>query len=291
MSSDSPAAETRQALGSLVEALHEGRSQEALELFLKDQACEIFPRGPDTLKWLTDNIGKKDSTRLIGALTRLACFNCERGLRKCENCNGAGHFDYDMVCETCLGLGSTSCDFCGGTGLASIDFIPIGLRLAVFAVRLENAEKQIEGLLKESKTSSPAQDPKAASSDCVDALFNLNRQISVLESAVGVNADLIEVPSGFSKRLSRITRKAVRVGRKGEKRLMQIIACMVVSCELQAKNTKESTETGKLARARKKYYSSLVNSKPPFAGTSLKHMSLTEAAKKLKSNRAMSHET
>jgi hypothetical protein len=144
-------------------------------------------------------------------------------------------------------------------------------------------------LLAEPTTSSSAQDPKAAFSDCVDALFNLNRQISVLESAVGVSADLLEASNRLSKRLSRIARKAVRVGSKGEKRLMQIVACMVVACELQAKNTKESTERGKLARARKKFYGSLVNSRLPFAGTYLEHMPLTEAAEKLNSSRAVSH--
>jgi hypothetical protein len=288
-SSDSPEAKTRQALESLAEALREGRSQEALELFLKDQARDIFPKGPNTLKWLTDNIGKKASKRLMGALACLACFNCDRGFRKCESCNGAGHFDHEMICESCLGLGSISCDFCGGTGLASIDFIPIGLRLAVFAVRLEIAEKQIADLMKEPVTSSPTQDPEAVFSDCVDALLDLNRQISVLESAVGVTADLIKVPGSLSRRFSRITRKAVRAAVKGEKRLKQTVACMVAACELQVKNEKEGTEMGTLTRARKKYYSALLGSKPPFVGTHLEHISLNEAAEKLNLHGAMSH--
>jgi hypothetical protein len=276
---------TNEALESLMKALQAGHSHEALELFLKDQACEIFPKGHDTLKWLNDNIGKKASTRLIGAFACLACFNCERGLRECENCDGAGHFDHDMVCESCLGLRSTSCDFCGGTGLASIDFIPIGLRLAVFAVRLENAEKHIADLFKEPITSSSTQDPDGAFGNCVDVLFNLNRQISVLESAVGVSTDLIEVPDGLSKRVSRIKHKAVRVAINGEKGLAQTVARMVGACDLQARNAKEGTETGKLARARKKFYSSLLNSKPPFAGTYLEHISLNKAAKRLIANK------
>jgi hypothetical protein len=269
--------------------LQGGHTQKALELFLKDQAHDIFPKGPDTLKWLTENVGNKAAKKLIGALARLACFNCERGLNKCENCNGTGHFDHEMVCESCLGLGSTSCDFCGGTGLTPIDFIPVGLRLGVFAIRLELPKKQIADLLRNPVVSSPAENPEGVFSSCADALLNLNRQISVLESATDVSADLIEVPGGFSKRMTRVTQKALRAAIDGEMRLAETVACMAGSCELQARNSEEGVETRKLARARKKFYSSLFSSKPPLAMTYLEHMSLREAAKKLSSNRAVSH--
>jgi hypothetical protein len=40
-------------------------------------------------------------------------------------------------------------------------------------------------------------------------------------------------------------------------------------------------ETGALARVRKRFYSALLNSRPPFSGTHLEHMSLNEASRKL----------
>jgi len=275
------APKTKQALESLLKELQRGNSHELLRLFAKDQACEIFPKGHDTLKWLTNNMGKKATSRFISALARLACFNCKGGFRKCENCDGAGHFDHEMVCESCLGLASVSCNFCGGTGLASVDFIPIGLRLAVFAVRLENAEKQIAALLKKPITSTIAEESARAFSDCVDAIFNLNKQISMLESAVGVAKDMIKFPRRLSHQVSKITGKAVQFAIKGQKRLSETIAYMIGVCELQAKKEVKGTKTYKLAVARKKFYSSMLNSTPCFADTYLEHASLNEAAKKL----------
>jgi hypothetical protein len=60
---------------------------------------------------------------------------------------------------------------------------------------------------------------------------------------------------------------------------------MVGVCELQAKNEIESTRMHKLAEARKKFYSSLLNSTPRFAGTYLEHLMLNEADKKLFTNK------
>ena len=279
-----------QALESFVNALEKGHHHEALGLFLKDQDHEIFPRDYDTLKWLIHRIGKKASTNFIEALACLACFDCEKGLRTCENCDGAGHFDYEMVCESCLGFASISCDFCGGTGLASIDFIPSDLRLAVLAVRLENAEKHIAASLKKPITSPTTDDPAKAFDGCVSTLFDLNRYISVLESAVGVAKDMIEVPSRLENKVSKITDKAVRIAIMGEKRLAEIVSCLVRVCEHQAKNETEAKKMQKLTKARKKFYRSLLHSTPRFAGTYLEHIVLNEAAKKLTSKKGVLHE-
>jgi hypothetical protein len=278
------ASTTKQALTALLKELQRGNSHELLRLFAKDQACEIFPKGYDTFKWLTRNLGKKNTAQFISALSSLACFNCKEGLQTCENCDGSGHFEHEMVCETCLGLASISCNFCGGTGLASIDYIPISLRLAVFAVRLENAEKQIAALLKKPVTSISAKEPTRAFSDCATSLLSLNRQISVLESAVSVAKDMIKVPRNLSHQFSKITRDAVQVAIKGQKRLSETVTYMIGIFEMQAKNGKKGTKMYKLTVARKQFYSSLLNSSPPFAGTYLEHISLNDAAKRLNSN-------
>jgi hypothetical protein len=278
------ASKTKQAIESILKELQRGNSHELLRLFPKDQACEIFPKGHNTLKWLTSNMGKKNTAQFISALASIACFNCKEGLWTCENCDGAGHFEHEMVCESCLGLALISCNYCGGTGLASIDFIPIGLRLAVFAIRLENAEKQIAALLKKPVTSVSAKEPDRAFSDCVTSLLSLNRQISVLDSAVGVAKDMIKVPRHLSHQVSKITSEAVRVAIKGQKRLSETVAYMIGVFEMQAKNGKKGTKMYKLTVARKQFYSSLLNSTPPFAGTYLEHTSLNEIAKKLISN-------
>jgi hypothetical protein len=185
-----------------------------------------------------------------------------------------------MICETCLGFTSVSCDFCGGTGLASIDFIPSDLRLIVFAIRLENAGKHIAALLKKPITSTPTDGLARTLDDSIDALFSLNRHISVLESAVGVTKDMIEIPQGLENQVSKITDIAIRIAIKGEKRLAEIVSCMVSVCESQVQNETEGENTQKLTKARKKFYTSLLNSTPRFTGTSLEHSALNEAAKK-----------
>jgi hypothetical protein len=278
-----------QGLESFVKALEKGHCHEALELFLKDQAHEIFPKGHDTLKWLTHHVGKKASTKFVEALACLACFDCKKGLRTCDNCQGAGHLEHEIICESCLGFASISCDFCGGTGLASIDFIPSDLRLAVFAVRLENAEKHIADLLKKTMTSPPTEDLDKAFDICVNTLFDLNRHISVLESAVGVTKDMIEVPRRLENRVSKIRDKAVRIAIMGEKRLGEIVSCLVRVCERQAENEKEGKKTQMLMKIRKKFYSSMLHSTPRFAGTYLEHSVLNEAAKKFVSKKKTPH--
>jgi len=282
---------TEQALKSFLKALQQGHSDEIVQLFLEDQARNLFPKGGDTLKWLTDNIGKKATTKLIMAFARLECFNCKNGLRQCENCDGTGQFDYEMVCESCLGLTKAPCDFCGGTGWASIDCIPLGLRLAVFGVRLENAEKQVESMLKERLPHLSEEKATAGFNKCVDSLFDLNRQISVLESTVGIARDMIEVPVNLKGQVSKITRKCVQVAIRGEKRLGEIIEAMVAACQLQGESEEKGSKMQKFATARTKFYSSLSSARPRFDGTYLEHPLLNEAAKRLIPNKDLDTRT
>lgn len=90
VSSELSSLSTEQALESFLKALQQGQSDEIVQLFIEYQARNPFPKGGDTLKQLTDNIGKKAATKTVVAFARLACFDCKEGLRPCEKCNGAG---------------------------------------------------------------------------------------------------------------------------------------------------------------------------------------------------------
>ncbi len=270
---------TKQALESFLKSLQQGHNDEIVQLFLENQARNLFPKGGDTLKWLTDNIGKKGVTKTVVAFARLACFDCKEGLRPCENCHDAGHFGHEMVCESCLGLASIPCDFCGGTGWASIDCIPLGLRLAVFGVRLESAEKQVESILKKELLHLSEKNAVQVFKECIDLLSDLNRQISVLESTVGIARNMIEVPSNLKGQMSKITRKCVIIAIKGEKKLGEIIETMIAACKLQSESEEKGSKMQKLAAARTKFYSSLFKSTPRFSGTYLEHPLLNEATK------------
>ncbi len=277
--------DTEQALESLLTALQRGRSDEIVQLFLEDQARNLFPKGGDTLKWLAGNIGKRATTKVIVAFARLACFDCKQGLRPCENCNGAGHFDYEMVCEPCLGLTAVPCGFCGGSGWASIDCIPPGLRLAAFGVRLESSEKQIERMLKVRLPRLSEGNAGGVFKESVNLLLGLNRQISVLESTVGVTRDMIDIPVNLKRQVSEIGRKCALVAISGEKRLGEIIQTMIAACRLKGESEEKGSKMQKFAAARTEFYSSLFNAGPRFAGTYLEHPLLNEAARKLVVNK------
>ena len=276
---------TRQALDSFLKTLKQGQNDEIVQLFLKDQAFNFFPKGGDTLKWLTNNLGKKAATKTVLAFASLVCFNCKEGLQSCKNCNGTGHIDYEMVCESCLGLTKTPCDFCGGTGWASIDCIPPGLRLAVFSVRLEIAEKNIESILEKQLPKLSQENATAVFNKCADLLFDLNRQIGVLESTVGITRSLIKVPDNLKRQVSKITRKCVPIALRGEKKLGAIIETMVAACKLQKEDEEKGSKMHKFAAAQMKFYGRLFDTRPRFAGTYLEHPFLNEAYKKLMPNK------
>ena len=270
---------TKQALDNFLKTLKQGHNDEIVQLFLKDQAFNFFPKGGDTLKWLTNNIGKKAATKTVLAFASLVCFNCKEGLQSCKNCNGTGHIDYEMVCESCLGLTKTPCDFCGGTGWASIDCIPPGLRLAVFGVRLEIAEKNIVSMLETQLPKLSNEKATAVFNKCANLLFDLNRQIGVLESTVGITRSLVKVPVNLKKQVSKITRKCVLIALRGEKKLGEIIETMIAACKLQKENEEKGSKMHKFVAAQIKFYSELLITRPRYAGTYLEHPFLNEAAK------------
>lgn len=277
VSNEPPSLSTKQALASFLKAIQQGHSDEIVQLFLKDQARNLFPKVGDTLKRLTNKIGKKAVTKTVVAFARLACFDCKEGLRSFENCNGTGHFDYEMFCESSLGLTKAPCDFCGGTGWASIDCIPPGLRLSVFGIRIEGAEQQIIIMLEERLPQIPKEKATANFNKCVYSLFDLNRQISVLESTVGITRNLIEVPVNLKKQVSKISRKCVVIALSGEKGFGEIIETMFAAYKFQSESEEKGSKMQKLATAQTKFYNGLLNSNPPFAGTYLEHQFLNEA--------------
>lgn len=280
---------TEQALDYLTKSLQEGSGYETVRLFLEEQAHNLLPRGGEILEWLTNKIGGKATKQLVAAVAGLRCLNCEKGLLPCDACADGGRLGYDMICEPCLGFGEVPCDFCGGTAQASIDFIPAGLRLPVFAVRLGNGEKRIGELLNCHIEPVSKEHAGRTFDECVALLFDLNSQISVLESAVGVAKDMVEVPRKLRKRVSGVIHQSLRLATKGEARLVEIVETMVLASKLQRDYAEEGSKTGRLAAARVEFFGSLLTAMPRFAGTYLEHPLLNEAAKRLAANKGSQH--
>ena len=276
-SSNSISPEKRQALEYLVNALRDGDPDEVLRLLTHEQAQGLFPKGEYTLKWLADKIGRGATASLVSILAGIPCFNCEHGLVGCDNCESAGDLGKELVCESCLGLSWQPCFFCGGAGLASVDFIPLGLRLAVFAARVKNAEKNIEDMFASPMPVPSDKAPAIAFSKCVDLLLSLNRLMAVLETTVGTSADMITVPPSLKGRITRMRNEAVRMASTGKARLREIIQTMIRACEMQSQEKKADSSMRKLAKARAQFYRSLLVAEPCFRGTYLEHRLFNEA--------------
>jgi len=84
------------ALQDLVKQF-ERDADKAVRLFLQDQTRSPFPKSGNVSEWLTKNAGKNITKKLISACTHFFCLNCQKGVRRCKNCDGTGHFGYEMI--------------------------------------------------------------------------------------------------------------------------------------------------------------------------------------------------
>ena len=268
------------ALQDLVKQLERDDADKAVRLFLQDQTRNLFPKSGDVLEWLTKNAGKNTTKKLISACTHFSCLNCKKGMMRCKNCDGTGHFGYEMVCEPCLGFGSLSCDFCGGTGWAAIDFVPEGLRPVVFASRIKIAERRLTKLLKKQPPRPSQKEATRVFNECKHLLLNLNRQISVLETAVGITKEIANIPDKLEEQTYKLRTLSINAGLKGKRRLGKIVQSMTTGLKFYADNQRKDSKMYQLAKARASFYNSLLKSAPEFTGTYLEHPFLNEAAEK-----------
>jgi len=251
-----------------------------IQVFMHCHNLKILHREPHMARQLKKNLGNEGFASLIEAFMKMACLNCRNGLCSCSECQGRGHDEFGMVCSSCLGLSVIPCDFCGGSGWAAIDFIPVELRMPVYVTRVDREERCIKKhLTEEHKT------PETAVSEDVlkhlsRQLLDLNRHISVLEGVVGISRDILDVPSGHLHILPRLTRNAIKLATAGHRRLAGLVEQMIKTC--QALSTEESVNvnTRELAKARSEFYKSLLASKPLFADTFLEHPMLLTVMKK-----------
>jgi hypothetical protein len=133
------------ALRDLVEALDGGRHSEAVALFLSTSVRAAVPRTKNLLSDVQTAIGETRAHELVAAFASLKCLYCHRGFSRCERCEGSGRAEVPTdACLSCSGLGAARCDFCGGSGLATYNFVPAGLRAAVASVRSQSAVAQVD---------------------------------------------------------------------------------------------------------------------------------------------------
>ena len=174
----------------LTDLLERGHGSEAMTLFGKGDALALYPHEGSVHDWLTTHLGERNLTRLIDLYAMSPCAFCRRGLEPCPDCDRHGHFEYDEICEACLGLGVCRCDFCNGSGLCSIDEIPRGLQVPVVLERARNAASQIEHLAELLHLTPASDNPADALKHQASLILRMNGQLGIIENELGNAHDL-----------------------------------------------------------------------------------------------------
>jgi hypothetical protein len=262
--------------------LEHGDAAAAIRLFIKEQTLVSLPKDADLSEWLIKTFGKDNTKKLITAFAHAPCLNCKKGLQPCENCDGSGHFKHEMICEPCFGLGQTICNFCGGTGWATIDFVPPGLRFVVFVDRLKIAATKAKAFLDKPQREATSE----ALAEHVKTLVDLNRQISILEGVISVPMQIVQSAHVPMPHNSEIMHTSVSIAIKSQKKLWEIVRAMAVAAQTDAENHDKESKTHQLSVKRADFYSSCLASSPPFTGTFLEHPLLNKIIMKLDSGKS-----
>jgi predicted transcriptional regulator len=265
-----------------IQQLKRGNYRTAINFFLQNQATGLFPKGQKVISWLIETIGKNATLKFIICFATQPCFNCSKGLLKCDVCNGKGYYGDEMICESCLGLHMKPCNFCFGAGWCTIDFVPPGLRFAIFIERIKITEKKIKDLLVKKLPKVSNRNVSKTLKEYVRYFFELNKQISVLETTTGITKQLVKASTTekHKKQLSEITRKCVRTALGLKRRLDQIARQIATLSKMEAEHHKPESKLYRFMTTRATSLRSQFLSSPPWADTYLEHALLNKAVAK-----------
>lgn len=270
----------------IVEKLKSGKGLEAMSLFAEGQAHHILATTPDLPRRLVDLMGKKTADKLIAVFVHSPCPFCKKGRVKCENCEGHGHIDHEMVCTDCLSLGLIKCDFCDGSGWSTIDSIPAGLHALVLYQRTKVAKARIKKILSKPIPQVERYKSTIILKKCAQLLMDLNRYIGVLENTVTGKNELAKSRYWSKSKVKKIVISCIQTAIDAERKAREVVKHMAEMARTQAENQDEDSTAQKLAAVRADFYESLLDSSNIFEGTDLEHAFLDEAMKKLDSRRS-----
>ncbi len=277
-------------LQSVVNELERGRGTRAAQLFRDGQAHDLFPTGNGLARWLIKSIGKEATGKLVDAFAQFPCFYCKRGLEPCEACDGHGAIAGPMICEACAGLGVARCEFCDGSGWVTNNVVPPGLRLIVLAERVNRARSHIETALQKPVPKNVSADPVKDAKRCAKQILEVNRQMGVFENAVEVSKELLRTHPSSKEKLAKIVGLCCRAAVEAQVRVRELTKQMSVCSKAQAETVDDDATVRKRAEKGAAFYESLATSKT-FAGTTLEHPYLQQAATKLSRRRSKADRT
>lgn len=258
----------QQLFTQVVAVLEKGDREEAVRQFLQGASHGLLRDDAPLTQWLTQVAGKERAARVIEALAVHPCFYCQHGYALCEVCGGSRRSTFGGVCDQCLGLGQSFCDFCNGSGWAAIDFVPVGLRRAVVLARVRLAIAKTRTLLDQPLPAADSQDLQQAGHASAALLAALNRSMGVLENALVALKESIPARLVTPETTAKVAEACARAAPLLDARMRQVLQVMARVANRQALNA--STDAAREdARRAGAFYEHLAQHS--FAQTKLEH--------------------
>jgi hypothetical protein len=264
------------AMQGVLAALKRGRHAEATRHFKEAQACHVVPEDSQLEDWLGRHLGKRATAQLSKAFALTPCFYCKKGRESCHECTGRGHHAGTIICDTCLGIGITRCDFCDGSALVTINWVPSIFWIPVLTIRARSAAERLKVLLGQPMPEPSRRNREAALKKCSGALLVANSLIGILENTVTAARQVGERNPEPNDRLSKLVESCVRASVKADRFVRDMLQRMAAAARFSVEAAGPESEDGKLATNRAERYE-LLSVSEDYAGTFLEHPFLREA--------------
>lgn len=266
----------KRAMQGVLAALKRGRHAEATRHFKEAQACRVVPEDSQLDDWLGRHLGKRATAQLAKAFALTPCFYCKKGRESCQECNGRGHHAGTMICDACLGIGVTRCDFCDGSAWVTINWVPSVFLTPVLTIRAKSAAERLKVLFDQPMPEPSRRNRKVALKKCSGAILAVNSLIGVLENTVTAARQAGEQNPELSDRLSKLVGSCVRASVKADRFVREMLQRMAAAARFSVEAAGPESEDGKLATNRAERYELLSVSKD-YEGTFLEHPFLRDA--------------
>jgi hypothetical protein len=266
----------KRALKGVLAALKRGRHAEATRHFKEAQACHVIPEDSQLNDWLNRNLGKRATVQLAKAFALTPCFNCKKGRESCQECSGRGHHAGTMICDACLGIGITRCDFCDGAAWVTINWVPSVFWAQVLTIRAKSAAERLKALFDQPMPEPSRRNWKSSLKKCSGALLAVNSLIGVLENTVTAARQVGERNPEPNDRLSKLVESCVRASVKADRFVRDMLQRMAAAARFSVEAAGPKSEDGKLATNRAERYE-LLSVSEDYEGTFLEHPFLRDA--------------
>lgn len=253
-------------------------------LFFKAIQNHLIPDLRDPLPWCCKVLGRENTEHAMKALATWPCPVCKKGFEQCDLCDGSGWSGPDMLCETCIGLGVVPCQFCGGSGLSTLESIPDTLKSTVIGIRVRMAAKHIKIFQGRINNSDRKSDTLESTKKPSETLLILNKLLSRLEDCIDETKQIKPVHPRHRFLAAKISTECVKAGLGGKRLMAQVLQEMIMAQESRLKDSQTNESTRTRSKLCIEFYQTLVNSDLRFRGTLLEHPILDRAIERHKNH-------